>query len=182
MRHLLSAIAGSVLVLALPAPSALAFDETPRARMAAAEAADLARHHLSETFGKRQPANGRYIWREDATRLKVDRVVISLSRQLAFAYAGDDLIAVSTISSGKEGKETPTGIFLVLDKQQTYFSRKYENAPMPFMQRIDDYGIALHAGHLPGRPASHGCVRLPRGFAAKLFAATRLGTEVLIGA
>ena len=149
--------------------------------MAAAEAADLAQHQLAETFAARAPANGKYIWREDSARRKVDRVVISLSNQLAFAYDGQELIAVSSISSGTEGHETPTGVFLVLDKQRTYYSKKYDNAPMPYMQRIDQYGIALHAGDLPGRPASHGCVRLPKGFAAKLFTATRLGTEVLIG-
>ena len=61
-------------------------------------------------------------------------------------------------------------------------SKKYDNAPMPFMQRIDTYGIALHAGHNPGQPASHGCVRLPSAFAAKLYKVTNVGTTVLIGA
>ena len=63
-----------------------------------------------------------------------------------------------------------------------YRSRKYDNAPMPFMQRLDQFGIALHGGHLPGYPASHGCIRLPPAFAAKLFAATNVGTTVMIGA
>ena len=62
-----------------------------------------------------------------------------------------------------------------------YRSKKYDNAPMPFMQRIDNYGIALHAGHNPGKPASHGCVRLPMAFAKKLFTATEVGTPVYIG-
>jgi lipoprotein-anchoring transpeptidase ErfK/SrfK len=61
-------------------------------------------------------------------------------------------------------------------------SRKYDNAPMPFTQFIDQYGIALHAGHIPGRPASHGCVRLPSAFAKKLFSTTQVGTPVMIGA
>ncbi len=181
MRYLLTFVTGGLLASALPVQSALAWDETSEARMAAAEAADLAQYHLDEAFDAEVPANGSYLWREGAARRKVDRVVISLSNQLAYAYDGYELIAVSTISSGKDGHDTPTGVFSVLDKQQTYFSKKYDNAPMPYMQRIDQFGIALHAGHLPGRPASHGCVRLPNGFAAKLFAATRLGTEVLIG-
>ena len=181
MRHLCSFLSGSLIALALPVHSALAWDETPEARLAAAEAADLAHYHLSENLRASAPTNGKYLWRDSTTRRMVDRVVISLSSQLAFAYDGDELIAVSTISSGKEGHDTPTGIFKVLDKQRTYFSKKYDNAPMPHMQRIDDYGVALHAGQLPGRPASHGCIRLPKAFAAKLFAATRLGTEVLIG-
>lgn len=149
--------------------------------MAATEAAYIAQDDLSETFGANSLRNGQFFWRKDAAGRQVDRVVVSLSNQLAYAYAGDTLIGVSTISSGKEGKETPTGIFTVLDKKRMHHSIKYDNAPMPFMQRIDNYGIALHAGQLPGRPASRGCVRLPTPFAAKLFAATKVGTEVLIG-
>lgn len=181
MRHLLTALAGGALALSLPALPAHASIETPEAREAATEAAYIAQDHLADTFGARTPANGKFFWRNDAAGRGVDRVVISLSDQLAYAYDGDELIAVSSISSGKQGKATPTGIFTVLDKQRMYRSNKYDNAPMPFMQRIDDYGIALHAGYLPGRPASHGCVRLPPAFAAKLFAATKVGTEVLIG-
>jgi hypothetical protein len=181
MRKLFTLVTGSLIALALPVQSAHASNETPEAREVAARAADLARYHASETFGDRIPGNGKFFWQHGAAGKKVDRVVVSLSDQLAFAYAGEDLVGVSTISSGKDGHDTPTGMFSVLDKQRVYHSRKYDNAPMPFMQRIDNYGIALHAGHLPGEPASHGCVRLPKAFAAKLFAATMLGTEVLIG-
>jgi hypothetical protein len=181
MKHMLNLMAGGLLALTLPAHSAWASEETPQARMEAATAADLAQFHLEETFGARKLANGKFLWRDDVGKPVVDRVVISLTDQLAYAYADDDLIGVSTISSGRKGRETPTGIFSVLDKRRMYHSRKYDNAPMPFMQRIDQYGIAMHAGHLPGHPASHGCIRLPSGFAAKLFAATDVGTEVLIG-
>jgi lipoprotein-anchoring transpeptidase ErfK/SrfK len=103
-----------------------------------------------------------------------------LSEQLAYAYRSGELVGASTISSGRDGFLTPIGIFRVLEKKRMHRSIRYDNAPMPFMQRIDDWGIALHAGHLPGRPASHGCIRLPNGFAAKLFAATSVGTRVLI--
>ena len=91
-------------------------------------------------------------------------------------------MAVSSVSSGTAKTPTPTGIFEVLEKKTMHHSRKYDNAPMPFMQRIDRFGIALHAGHLPGRPASHGCVRLPKQFAQKLFGVTGVGTTVMIGA
>ena len=91
------------------------------------------------------------------------------------------MVGVSTISSGKKGKETQLGFWSVMVKKKKGYSRKYDNAPMPFMQRIDKYGIALHAGHNPGRPASHGCIRLPSKFAAKLFEVTSLGTTVMIG-
>ena len=91
-------------------------------------------------------------------------------------------VVINRISSGKDDKPTPTGIFSVLDKKQMHRSRKYDNAPMPWMQRIDNYGIALHAGHNPGGPASHGCVRLPAQFAKKLYSVTEVGTPVYIGA
>ena len=89
---------------------------------------------------------------------------------------------MTTISSGAGATPTPTGIFQVLEKKVMHHSRKYDNAPMPHMQRIDQYGIALHAGFNPGRPASHGCIRLPKQFAAKLYSVTGVGTTVLIGA
>ena len=93
-----------------------------------------------------------------------------------------ELVAVSTISTARKGYITPTGIFEVLGKDRDYRSKKFDNAPMPFAQRIDDYGIAMHGGEpVPGYPASHGCIRLPTKFAAKLFAATEMGTPVYIG-
>ena len=107
--------------------------------------------------------------------------MISLSDQRAYLYRGDSLVAIAAISSGKDSKPTPTGIFSVLDKRPMYRSKKYDNAPMPWMQRIDRYGIALHAGYNPGAPASHGCVRLPGAFAKKLYAVTDIGTPVIIG-
>ena len=110
------------------------------------------------------------------------RVVVSLGDQMAYLYRGDMLVAVSTISSGTEHNPTPTGIFPILDKKPMHRSIKYENAPMPFMQRLDHYGIALHAGFNPGRPASHGCIRLPAKFAAKLYGVTQIGSTVLIAA
>jgi lipoprotein-anchoring transpeptidase ErfK/SrfK len=75
---------------------------------------------------------------------------------------------------------TPLGYWKVLEKRKQYRSKKYNNASMPFMQRIDEYGIALHGGVNPGYPASHGCVRMPMVFAEKLFGLTKLGTEVVI--
>ena len=109
-----------------------------------------------------------------------ERVVISLSDQLAYLYRGSTLVAAASISTAKAPKITPTGIFTVLEKRPMYRSKKYDNAPMPFMQRIDDYGIAFHGGVNPGYPASHGCMRLPMKFAEKLYGVTRLGTKVVI--
>jgi lipoprotein-anchoring transpeptidase ErfK/SrfK len=89
---------------------------------------------------------------------------------------------VSTISSGKDDKPTPVGVFSILNKTPMHHSRKYDNAPMPFAQFFDPAGIALHAGNVVDHPASHGCVRLPAAFAKKLYGVTDVGTPVYVGA
>jgi lipoprotein-anchoring transpeptidase ErfK/SrfK len=155
--------------------------ETYEAQMEATDAASQARIDMLEAFGPKSLKPGQYLWR-DVPAAGPERVVISLSDQLAFLYRGNVLVAVSTISSGKDEKPSPTGIFSVLDKKPFYRSKKYDNAPMPWMQRIDQYGIALHGGHNPGYPASHGCIRLPTAFAKKLYSVTDVGTPVYIGA
>ena len=94
--------------------------------------------------------------------------------------SGDVLVGAASVSSAKTGKVTPLGFWKVLEKRKEYRSKKYNNASMPFMQRIDEYGIALHGGVNPGFPASQGCVRMPMKFAEKLFGLTKLGTEVVI--
>jgi lipoprotein-anchoring transpeptidase ErfK/SrfK len=108
------------------------------------------------------------------------RIVVSLSQQKAFVYKAGALLAASPVSTGRRGHETPTGTFPILEKQVHHRSNKYSNAPMPFMQRLTPYGIALHAGHVPGYPASHGCIRLPWGFAKRLYGLTGYGTTVTI--
>lgn len=108
------------------------------------------------------------------------KVVIDRLQQLMFVYKGEQLVGVSTISTGKKGKETPLGYWKVFRKQVKGFSRKYDNAPMPYMQMYDEMGIAFHGGALPGYPASRGCVRLPIDFAKKLYGLTSMGTEVII--
>ena len=183
MKKLALALAvSSALALGVPAAPASAAIETYEAKMTAASAASMAREDMYEAFGDKQLKPGQYLWRDVPDSAGEERVVVSLSDQLAYLYRGDTLVAVTTISSGTEKNPTPTGIFRVLEKKTMHNSRKYDNAPMPFTQFIDQYGIALHAGHIPGRPASHGCVRLPKQFAAKLFSVTGVGTPVLIGA
>ena len=183
MKKLALALAASgVLALSVPTAPAAAAIETYEAKMTAASAAAIARDDMYQAFGPKMLKPGQYLWRDVPDSAGEERVVVSLSDQLAFLYRGDTLAAVSTISSGASDTPTPTGIFRVLEKKTMHRSRKYDNAPMPHMQRIDQYGIALHAGHNPGHPASHGCVRLPKQFAAKLFSVTGVGTTVLIGA
>ncbi|WP_076073138.1 L,D-transpeptidase family protein [Sphingomonas montana] len=108
------------------------------------------------------------------------RVLISLPQQKLYAFRGKTLVATSPVSTGKRGHATPAGTFRVLQKAVTHHSNRYSNAPMPYMQRLTTYGIAIHAGALPGYPASHGCIRLPRSFARTLYRMTRNGTVVTI--
>jgi hypothetical protein len=183
MKKLALALAatGTFALGSLGAP-AVASVETHEAKAEASTAAAMARNDMYDAFGDVMLKPGRYLWRDVPASAGPERVIISLGDQLAYLYRGDTLMAVTTISSGTAQRPTPTGIFNILEKKPMHRSRKYDNAPMPFMQRIDRYGIALHAGHLPGRPASHGCVRLPAPFAAKLYKVTGVGTTVMIGA
>ena len=178
---LVLALAGMSTAELMAASPAFAL-ETYEAQMEASDAASQARIDMIEAFGPKVLKPGQYVWRDVPAEAGAERVVVSLSDQLAYLYRGNTLMAVSTISSGKDEKPTPTGIFSVLDKQPMYRSKKYDNAPMPWMQRIDNYGVALHAGYNPGVPASHGCVRLPSAFAKKLYSVTDVGTPVYIGA
>ena len=180
MRYLAQSLALlGALALTAPAP-VQASNESQQALQKAFDAADQAREDLYDAFGKDSLKNGQFVWKDGAD--KVTRVVISLADQMAYAYDGDELVGAATASTAREGHITPTGIFHVLERHQAYRSKKYDNANMPYMQRIDDYGIAMHGGQpLPGFPASHGCIRMPTKFAAKLFAATEMGTPVYIG-
>ena len=108
------------------------------------------------------------------------RVVISLPQQKAYVFRGGELFGTSPVSTGRRGHETPVGTFRILQKKVDHHSNIYDNAPMPYMQRLTNYGIALHAGHLPGYPASHGCIRFPRSFAKKLYGITNFATTVTI--
>lgn len=107
-------------------------------------------------------------------------ITISIAQQRLYVYRAGMLVAMSTVSTGSRGHATPLGEFSILQKRQWHRSNLYSNAPMPFMQRLTWTGIAIHAGHLPGYPASHGCIRLPLAFAKQLFAITALGVPVTI--
>ena len=107
-------------------------------------------------------------------------VYVDIGRQRATIYRNGVRIGVSTISSGKAGNSTPTGVFTILQKNKDHRSSTYDNAPMPYMQRLTWRGVAMHAGNLPGYPASHGCVRLPLEFAKRLFNVTDMGGTVVI--
>ena len=176
------ALAGTCVLATSVAPTPALALETYEAKMEATDAASQARVDMVEAFGSKTLRPGQYVWRDVPDAAGPERLIVSLSDQLAYLYRGSTLVAVSTISSGKDEKPSPTGIFSVLDKKPFYRSKKYDDAPMPWMQRIDQYGIALHAGFNPGYPASHGCIRLPAAFAKKLYSVTDVGTPVMIGA
>jgi lipoprotein-anchoring transpeptidase ErfK/SrfK len=123
---------------------------------------------------------GKFTWL--APEASVNHIVVSLADQSLYAYNGTQLVAYSNISSGKPGHETPTGTFTVSEKDADHHSSIYDNASMPFYLRLTDGGVGLHAGFIPGYPASHGCVRLPLGMAKELFDHVESGTPVEITA
>ena len=106
--------------------------------------------------------------------------IVSLRSQRITVYDANGWILRAPVSSGQKGRETPAGIFSVIEKEAEHYSNLYDDAYMPNMQRITWSGIALHGGPLPGHPASHGCVRMPYDFAERLFEATRVGMRVIV--
>jgi hypothetical protein len=123
---------------------------------------------------------GRFLWQPDAAPDGPVEIVIGLAEQRAYVFRGGALIGASSVSSGTKGRESPIGRFQILEKKRFHRSNRYDDAPMPWMQRLNWYGVALHAGQVTGRPASHGCIRLPAAFAQKLFGVTRTGGFVFV--
>ncbi len=107
-------------------------------------------------------------------------IAISIEQQKVRVYDSNGLFAESPVSTGMKGHSTPMGVFSVIQKNKMHRSNIYSGAPMPYMQRITWSGIALHAGVLPGYPASHGCIRMPTAFAVKMWNWTRMGARVII--
>jgi|SRR5690348_15059786 len=142
--------------------------------------ADRAHRDLVAEFRKVGLGPGQYVWAANVPAQGDTRIVVDLLTQMAYVYRGDRLIGASTMSSAKTGHITPYGNWTILEKRPFYRSKKYDNAPMPWMERIDNYGIAFHGGVNPGYPASHGCMRLPMKFAEKLYGVTKIGTKVVI--
>ena len=123
---------------------------------------------------------GQFEWHPDRSPSGPLAIIVSLTMQRVYVYRNGIQIGVSTCSTGKKDYETPTGVFTILEKEKEHYSSTYDDAAMPMMQRLTWDGIALHAGKLPGYPASHGCVRLPKAFAEKLYDVTQSGTPVII--
>ena len=123
---------------------------------------------------------GEYLWQPQTSPRGPMVMIVSLPQQIAYVYRNGVLIGATTVSTGKKGKETPTGVFTILQKHADHYSSIYNSAPMPYMQRLTWSGIAIHAGKLPGYPASMGCVRIPYDFAELLFAETSTGITVVV--
>lgn len=107
-------------------------------------------------------------------------IAISIEKQVLKIYDANGTFAETPISTGTRGHSTPMGVFSVIQKQRYHHSNIYSGAPMPYMQRITWSGVAMHAGVLPGYPASHGCIRMPTNFAVKMWGWTRMGARVVI--
>jgi hypothetical protein len=123
---------------------------------------------------------GQFEWHPERAEKGPLLVVVSLDDQMAYIYRNGVQIGRSTVSTGREGKETPTGVFTILQRKKDHESNIYKGAKMPYMQRLTWTGIAMHAGKLPGYPASAGCIRLPYEFSELLYGTTRNGSTVVI--
>ena len=159
----------------------------PKRRLAGLVAAGLAVLLMAAIADPAAAPEAIGIGRPSATRQRVSRpagmplmAIVSLSDQRITIYDAEGRILRAPVSTGQTGYETPAGIYSVIQKEAEHYSNLYDDASMPFMQRITWSGIALHAGVLPGHPASHGCIRMPHGFAERLFDLTKMGMRVIV--
>jgi L,D-transpeptidase catalytic domain len=123
---------------------------------------------------------GEYVWEPERAPEGPLLIIASTTEQVAYVYRNGIRIARSSVSTGRPGHRTPTGIFTILEKEVHHTSSIYKGAEMPYMERVTWGGIALHAGNLPGYPDSHGCIRLPLEFSKLLFGVTMKGATVII--
>ena len=137
------------------------------------------RRQKSDSTRKAQPGEASKNVAKDVAKGPL-LLIISIADQRISLYDNGALVARSSVSTGVKGHPTPLGVFSVISKSKWHRSNIYSGAPMPYMQRITWSGIALHAGDLPGYPASHGCIRLTHDFAVRLWHLTKRGTRVII--
>ena len=123
---------------------------------------------------------GDYVWHPEISPAGPVVVLVSLPEQVLYVFRNGVRIGRTTVSTGTKGHATPTGVFTILQRKVDHESSIYKGAKMPHMQRLTWDGIAIHAGRLPGYPASHGCVRVPVEFAENLYSVTSIGTTVII--
>jgi hypothetical protein len=150
----------------------------PLAPLAAQGAPKSAALELAKEAEKLKP--GQWVWKPEIAPKGPILVYVDLGRQVATVYRNGIRIGVTTISSGRPGYETPTGVFTILEKNVVHISKKYNDAPMPYQERLTWGGVALHAGGLPGYPESHGCIHLPMAFSKLLYSSMPMGGTVII--
>jgi len=167
MRRVAGALTAALVIAAAPVSEALAQG-----------AAQSAPPSLLDDPGKLKP--GQWVWEPQLAPAGPILVYVDLTRQVATVYRNGVRMGVTNVSTGKAGHETPTGVFTILQKDVNHHSSKYNDAPMPYTERLTWDGVALHAGGLPGYPSSHGCVHLPLEFAKLLFGIESLGGTVII--
>jgi lipoprotein-anchoring transpeptidase ErfK/SrfK len=178
----LALVALSTRVVHAAPPPRLALDAPPDR----SPAARLAQADLLRAPDALKP--GEFEWQPgwDADSGAPVMLMVNLAEQRAYVYRDGQRIGTSTVSTGKPGHATPTGVFEILQKKKLHHSNRYEDprtgraAPMPWMQRLTWDGVALHAGRVRAQPASHGCVRLPPEFAKQLYGVTKTGGTVVI--
>jgi len=137
------------------------------------------RHHHRHSSRHTKPEAAKDAQSSDSAKGPL-QVIVSIADQQVSLYDNGALIARSAVSTGTQDHPTPLGVFSVIEKQRWHRSNLYSAAPMPYMQRITWSGVALHAGVVPGHPASHGCIRLRNGFAVQLWGLTKRGTRVIV--
>jgi lipoprotein-anchoring transpeptidase ErfK/SrfK len=152
--------------------------------VSAAPAMDKPRAHTQGTptgkpSGPLKP--GEYWWNPQVSPSGPVIALVSIPQQTMHVYRNGILIGRSTVSTGSKGHSTPSGVFQILEKKVDHYSKKYDNAPMPNMQRLTWSGICMHSGNLPGYPASHGCIRMPFDFSKLFYSITTKGGTVVIG-
>jgi lipoprotein-anchoring transpeptidase ErfK/SrfK len=123
---------------------------------------------------------GQFTWHPERAPHGPVVVIVNVPDQMAYVYRNGIRIGQTTVSTGRPGHATPTGVFTILEKQTVHHSNLYDSAPMPYMERLTWGGVCLHAGGLPGYPSSHGCVHLPLEFAKLLYGVTERGTTVVV--
>jgi len=123
---------------------------------------------------------GEYVWAPEVAPQGPMLLIVNVATQRAVLFRNGVPIAATSVSTGRPGHATPIGVFTILQKQIAHYSSIYDSAPMPYMQRLTWQGVALHAGNLPGYPASHGCIRMPADFAKRLYGETKVGMTVVV--
>ncbi len=181
-RHLLQAalLAAFTLGVAAPAHAVFWFDEDPMRPRVMDAPPPVPPQVRRDNRLKQQGATFEKEAKAHAKPVGPVVIMISLDRQTMRVFDANGLFAETKVSTGMKGHDTPTGGFSIIQKNKWHKSNIYSGAPMPYMQRVTWSGIALHAGALPGYPASHGCIRMPMAFSTKLWGWTRMGARVII--